>query len=242
MSKIHIEPKWSEVKPSDCYVYLHFRMDDELCFHVGKGSKSRGWDTWSRSSWWIRVAQKHGCRVEIYKSGMSEVCSLTLEKILIAKYRALGHPLTNLTDGGEGVVGCVMPFRKPVVNSLGDRYDSVMNAAEDMRSRGEYKASSGDISSAAMGKTESACGCAWWYEGEEPKEYISRWIRQAVTTGKAVVSSDGMEFETLTYAANYLKDNGYPKAKAYNISLAARGDIRYAYGSSWEYKEKTMED
>lgn len=120
MTKIHIEPYWSEVKPSENYVYLHIRISDGLVFHVGKGTKERGWDAWSRSNWWKWVARKHGCRVEIYRDGMHELCALSLEKILIAKYRSLGHPITNMTDGGEGVVGLEMPFRKPVCNSRGE--------------------------------------------------------------------------------------------------------------------------
>lgn len=194
VSKIHIEPEWRSVKPAGFYVYLHLRLDDGLCFHVGKGSNGRGWDTWSRSDWWLRSAKKHGCRVYIYKHSMTECCALTLEKVLIAKYRSLGHPLTNLTDGGDGVSGCVMPFRKPVINSLGERYDSVMIAANAMRLRGEYKASSGDISSAANGNRHSACGCSWWYDGDDSKDYVSRWDRQSMTMGKLVMSSDGMIF------------------------------------------------
>lgn len=117
-----------------------------------------------------------------------------------------------------------------------------MDAARVFRERGKYKATSGEISAAASGKRNSAFGCSWWYEGQNPKDYIDRRVRQGITVGKSVVSSDGLVFNSLSDAARYLRENGYPKAKAYNISLAARGDMDYAYGRSWIFNVEDTEE
>lgn len=94
--------------PEGFYVYLHRRKSDGLVFYVGKGYKYRAWDIYDCSRpnlYWRRTKNKHGIEVSIYKDGMSNSCALTLEKIIISKYRSLGHPITNMTDGGDGFTG-----------------------------------------------------------------------------------------------------------------------------------------
>lgn len=88
------------------YVYAHFRADDGRCFYVGKGKAKRAWST-NRSAWWKRTVAKHGYNVQILATWDSEEDAFEHERVLIACFRDLGHPLVNLTDGGEGASGAV---------------------------------------------------------------------------------------------------------------------------------------
>ena len=54
--------------------------------------------------------------------------------------------------------------------------------------------------------------------------------------GRAVLSSDGMRFETAVLAAEWLKENGWPKASRVNISRTCLGKVGSAYGRSWWYE------
>lgn len=54
--------------------------------------------------------------------------------------------------------------------------------------------------------------------------------------GRAVLSSDGMRFETAVLAAEWLRENGWPKASRVNISSTCLGKVGSAYGRSWWYE------
>ena len=91
------------------YVYLHLRETDGKPFYVGKGCRRRAYDTHGRSQYWQRVKNKHGCIVKILFANLEESLALELEKEIIATLRNDGYALCNLTDGGEGTSGYVMP-------------------------------------------------------------------------------------------------------------------------------------
>lgn len=85
------------------YVYFHRRATDDAIFYVGKGKGRRAWSASGRNRQWQFVQRKHGYKVQIVKSDMSEPCALTLERILIF---GLGRPLlVNSVDGGGGTTG-----------------------------------------------------------------------------------------------------------------------------------------
>lgn len=87
-------------KPSDFYVYIHRKETDGSIFYVGKGRKKRAWQTYSRNAEWARINSEHGAKVEVVRSGMSEVCALTLERIGISKIGL--ENLCNQRAGGYG--------------------------------------------------------------------------------------------------------------------------------------------
>ena len=91
------------------YVYLHLRKTDGKPFYVGKGCNRRAYDFSGRSQYWQRVRNKHGCIVKILFANLEESLSLELEKEIIATLRNDGYNLCNLTEGGEGTSGYVMP-------------------------------------------------------------------------------------------------------------------------------------
>ena len=87
------------------YVYAHQRLTDGKCFYIGKGTRSRAWETTNRNKYWRNVVAKHGFRVEILINNISEEKAFELEKEFI---RQIGKEnLVNMTDGGEGVSGLV---------------------------------------------------------------------------------------------------------------------------------------
>ena len=87
------------------YVYLHRRKTDNKVFYVGKGKAGRADDVINRSDWWKSVVNKHGHTVEIVFDNLSEEDAFQIEIDTITEFRYFGHPLVNLTDGGEGTSG-----------------------------------------------------------------------------------------------------------------------------------------
>lgn len=88
------------------YVYLHRRKTDNKVFYVGKGKGNRYSSRHGRSEWWKRTVDKHGFEAEIVFDNLSEEESFECEKNTILEFRYFGHPLVNMTDGGEGSSGC----------------------------------------------------------------------------------------------------------------------------------------
>ena len=105
------------------YVYLHRRKTDNKVFYVGKGKGRRAYAKTSRSQWWKSVSDKHGLIVEIVFENLSEEEAFQIEKDTILEFKYFGHPLVNLTNGGEGMSGYKQPEeqRKRVSEKLQGR-------------------------------------------------------------------------------------------------------------------------
>jgi hypothetical protein len=77
--------------------------------YVGKGLKARPTaraQARAKSPYWQRLFHKYGPPVvRVLLGPLPEELALLAEVELIHKYRALGVPLCNLTDGGEGITG-----------------------------------------------------------------------------------------------------------------------------------------
>lgn len=230
--------------PDGFYVYLHRRKTDGLIFYVGKGTKYRAYYGFRRSPWWSNVSSKHGFTCEILKSGMSECCAFSLERILIAKYRSLGHPLVNLTDGGDGVSGEGLRRASEasrevnsitVYSSLGEVFPSFSDAAENMRRLGYPSANNSKISSVCSGKKKTVYGRAWSTSCRPPHPGNTGRKSQVALTSKKLRCSNGMEFPSTVNAVSWLQENGWPRASSGSISKAARGISKNAYGFEWGY-------
>lgn len=167
MTKIHIEPKWADVKPSGEYVYIHYKLDDGLPFYVGKGSGRRGFSA-SRTAFWKYRAAKHGVRVEVCQDGLSTDEAYLLEMWLIAKLRHEGYDLCNLTDGGEGRSGFDSEKRREVFCSNGMMFSHAESAAEWLRSIGNPGATSKIVSACALGRKKSIYGYSFSHDEVQP--------------------------------------------------------------------------
>lgn len=209
------------------YTYIHIRESDGLVFYVGKGQRQRAWQRTGRSDWWHRAADKHGVEVIICGEFNSEVCAFTHEKILIAKFRALGHPLVNVTDGGEGSSGAISKCVIGVNCSNGMRFDSITSAVKWLASNGKPKAQASAISACCKGKANNAYGFAWWYDGDDAREYVN--LRQ-----ERVCCSNGMVFESFVSAASWVESEGISESASPGfISECCKGKYNAAYGFSW---------
>jgi hypothetical protein len=91
-------------------VYFHRRKDTNEVFYVGIGSKvSRSSSKSDRSEFWWKVVNKYGYIIDVIQKGLTweEACKeeIRLIKLYGRRDKNLG-PLVNLTDGGDGKLGC----------------------------------------------------------------------------------------------------------------------------------------
>lgn len=238
--------------PKGYYVYIHRRKTDGKVFYVGKGVRYRAWDTnhdAARNPYWKNMRKKHGLLVEIYKDSMNEVCAFTLEKILIAKYRSLNQPLTNLTNGGDGFDGVDENYRieslisataRRVKSSLGEEFRSTSEAERWLRDNGYPKATAKAVSMVALGKRSFAYGRSWTYGDDLPDHpKIIDAVEYAKTkTERKVTMSGAISFNSAQDAARYLRSTINPKADSSSIIKACKGKLKTAYGHTWNYADE----
>lgn len=87
------------------YVYLHRRKTDNKVFYVGKGKGNRAYSSSNRNKYWCNTKNKHGLNVEIIFDNLSEKEAFQVEIDTIMELKYFDHPLTNMTEGGEGLSG-----------------------------------------------------------------------------------------------------------------------------------------
>ena len=126
---------------------------------------------------------------------------------------------------------------KHVVCSNGMEFDSIKMATEWVVSwRGSAVA--GGIAECCRGLCDSAYGYSWWFYGDDPKEYIPRYDRAAVSRGNGLFRDDGVYFFSGGDAARYMSvEIGKPSMASY-IGKAANEDGS-AYGYTWSRKKPT---
>lgn len=94
-------------------VYVHKREDNGQVFYVGIGkNESRAYEKKGRkrNPHWHRVVEKHGYTIEVTHRDISWEEACVIERFLINFWREfLGkESITNITNGGEGVLGLKM--------------------------------------------------------------------------------------------------------------------------------------
>jgi hypothetical protein len=94
---------------TDFYVYEHLKADTGEVFYVGKGCRKRARDKDNRSKYWWNIINKHGFEVRYVVKNVEEEFAFLVEQERIDQLRRLGVKLCNLTNGGEGSSGLVMP-------------------------------------------------------------------------------------------------------------------------------------
>lgn len=226
--------------PEGFYVYLHRRKSDGLIFYVGKGSGGRAWhlsDAERKNDYWSKTKKKHGICVEIYRSGMSEPCAFTLEKMLIHHFRIVGMPLTNMTNGGDGVSGLVSSQKIAVHCSNGMSFDSMSEAADWLRDNGWPNANSSRVSAASFGVRGTAYNLSWWRDGHSPKTYVDHYKERGKKRWRRVFCSNGMSFDNSLLAAEWIESEHGCKAYADHIRSACQGKHEIIHGYRWSYED-----
>jgi hypothetical protein len=98
------------------YVYRHIRLDKNEPFYIGigsgiKGIYKRAYNKNGRNIFWKRIKNKTDYRVEILFDDLTweEACEKEKEFIALYGRRNINTGiLCNMTDGGEGSLGCIV--------------------------------------------------------------------------------------------------------------------------------------
>jgi len=88
-------------------VYAHTKPDGTI-FYIGKGLKRRSRETRLRNKYWQNVVNKYGYNIVILADNLTNKQALSEEILLIAHFKKF-NTLTNMTLGGEGMLGYKMP-------------------------------------------------------------------------------------------------------------------------------------
>lgn len=242
VTKINISPTWSKVKPKGFYVYIHSRASDGQPFYIGKGHGNRAFSRSGRNRHWNNVAKKHGVKVNVVKSQITEEESFNLERLFIKSFRLLGIKLCNKADGGEGASGVLSRKRKVVYCSNGMQFDHAKDAAKWLVLQGHTNATSKSISSACTGKKEIVYGYCWSYLKKPNNPIIpigktARTRNLGLVNALKVYCSNGNSYPSATEA--YRKVMG-KSGSGTHILECCNGNRKTAYGLVWAFKKSDI--
>lgn len=109
------------------YVYVHYRLDNNQPFYVGKGCKSRYKEFNGRSELYNRFKNKYGVYSKIIIKELTNEQACEIEMYLIKNMGRINNKtgiLVNLTDGGESGFNRIITdeVRKKISNTLKETY------------------------------------------------------------------------------------------------------------------------
>lgn len=230
----------SKKYPHGHYVYIHVRKTDGKIFYVGKGQGRRAWRFRgeSRNEWWHKTNNKYGTRVIVYKDNMTHQDALTLEMFLISIYRELKFPIVNISSGGEGNLGVTPHNVRDIRCSNGMVFKSAQHAVDWVSTQiGVHIKDGSSITMCCNRQILSSYGYSWWYDGDEPIEYVDTNVRKGISNGKTVYCSNGMRFYSAESAARWLHSKGVNASGGGHIISCCEGRLNQAYGFKWSYNE-----
>jgi len=120
------------------YTYAHYTPEGQL-FYIGKGQGKRAHSLHQRNKHWNSIVKKYGKpEVKILAQWDSDAEAFQHEIFLIASFRAMGCKLSNMTSGGEGVIG--MPLseehKKKISAALvGNKYTLGYKQSEETKAK-----------------------------------------------------------------------------------------------------------
>lgn len=227
------------------YVYSHHRESDGTVFYIGKGTGSRIGSRALRSQNWKKIVEQHGYTKKMVTGLMPEACAFSYEKIIISLVGL--ENLSNKTKGGGGwglsgykwdrgaVAEKAKKCMKPVINSDGEIFDSLKSAKLSMQSRGYAKATESHISSCCTGKRHVAYGFSWSFDVSSiPEKKDHSWFVNEKKRRK-VLASNGMIFDSVTDAANWVRNDLLIKCGTSDISRCCKGKRKLCAGLGWSY-------
>jgi len=118
------------------YVYRHIRLDNNMPFYIGKGSKKRAFVKFGRNSYWVNIVNKHGYKVEILLCDLTEIEAFKKEQYFIKMYKSVNLCEANITLGGEGASGlCVsLETKNKISNANKGKYKGKVHSDQSRRS------------------------------------------------------------------------------------------------------------
>lgn len=246
------------------YTYLHLRNDSHKVFYVGKGKGPRAYRKNDRSQHWKNIVAKHGYTVQIVANFQDEKDSFASEIELIAKLKTEGHPLINISRGGDGAAGHVHSSETKAKRAATLARPDIKEKISRARHRGKNHYAARSILCLETGNTfETVKDAKQWLcsigiqnpsgsalskacNGRFNKIYKFTW-RYADKKGnrakyvdrrrkrKILCIETKINFSSIREALDWLKSNGYPKASSTALSGAASGKRRQAYSYRWQY-------
>jgi hypothetical protein len=234
------------------YTYIHRKADTNEIFYVGKGKERRAWSTSKRNAHWHNIVQKHGVTVEIVANWRSSKEALDHEVFLIWCLRDMGIALCNMTRGGDGLCDPTQEVRDKIAESLRGRPGRPMGESTKKIMSESRKG----IGNPMFGRkiTEEAKKKrlqTLMASGYKPSPETGKKISDALINGyhpmrgktgkshygsKPVMCIDAaIAFDSIGDAVRWLKANGKPNARDWNICAACNGKRKTAYGMLWQY-------
>jgi hypothetical protein len=142
----------------------------------------------------------------------------------------------------RGITGVDHPGSLPVLCiTNGMTFINGLDAVQWLRQNGYPKADNSTISAAISGRLRTAYGLRWGRIGDESKPEDAPTIRSIPRgsnhyAAKSVVCiQTGMQFDTVSKAAAWLREHGFPKASHRLISSVCLGNEKTGYGYQWKY-------
>lgn len=107
------------------YVYIHYRLDNDEPFYIGKGLNNRFKDFTRRNIYWKRIYNKYGCRAIIVEDNLTENVAFERELYYYNLFKDKYY-LTNLQTCGKGGVKWLKPMsdevrKKISIANLGEK-------------------------------------------------------------------------------------------------------------------------
>jgi len=244
------------------YVYRHIRLDKNEPFYIGIGSDKtyhRANKKSQRNIHWKRVVAKTDYEVEIMLDDLTwkEACEKEKEFIKLYGKSDSGGILTNMTDGGDGVLGLRFSeeSKKKISNSIKEWHKTyVMSEKEREKSSIRFKKlikdkdfiekmrnalkNSEKLKQVYISRRGKPSG---YHHTEESKRKIAE-SRIGKKMPKEYIESKSKKIVQLDFDDNVLKIwNSAKEAQREtglsqgNISRCCNGNYKQAYGFKWKY-------
>jgi hypothetical protein len=179
------------------YIYKHTRNDTNEVFYVGIGSGKtykRAYKKTGRNKFWQNIVNKTFYTVTIIEDKLSweEACTKEIELIKMFGRRDLNKgSLVNLTDGGEGSKGVIMP------DSLKEFHRQTLN---------KHRSKTNEINRKLKLGTKLSQETINKLKGRKHTEATRKLISLKANKAVSLYSLSGellMEFESMSKAAQY---------------------------------------
>jgi hypothetical protein len=244
---------------TEFYVYLHRRATDGKIFYVGKGKGRRAWNCGKRNRKWKAIYAKHGRTVEILFDGMTEKDALAEEVNVILECKYFGFNLANLTNGGDGTSGhspSAETRAKLRAANLGKKQsqetiDKAVAKRIGQKRTPEQRAKMGKwcigrvippdqrekMRQAKLGRKLTEDHKRKVGDAHKGRIQGQEWAEKRAAAQRKPVRclNNGLEFDGLKSATEWLVANISPRAAKESISAVCRGKYSHYKGTRWEY-------
>lgn len=245
-------PDW--FRRVDFYVYVHRRLDTGEVFYVGKGTGRRINCSTGRNPLWTRVSKKHGLIAEKIAEHLTEKEAFRIEMETIS----LLSPPCNFTAGGEGISGYRhTPETKERLHNAHFQRKQSPEAIEKRTAKLRGKKRSKEFCEAVhkrkIGQKHtletrqkmraSHTGLrnnptavektAQWHRGKKRSDQARKRMSEAHLRSPIVCAETGSIFPSITEAAQWLRENGHPKATKTGVWMSLSGKHKTSYGYAW---------